>query len=58
MNMELIMKNESVEAHEKYMYFVEMQLSASTVHHYYFKRQDLLKTNSIRCIFMLLDIRF
>jgi len=37
MNTELIMKNESVEAHEKYMYFVEMQLSASTVHHYYFK---------------------
>ena len=53
MNIELIMKNESVEAHEKYMYFVEMQLSASTVHHYYFKRQDLLRTDSIKCILTL-----
>jgi hypothetical protein len=58
MNIELIIKNESVEAHEKYMYFVEMQLSASTMHDYYFKRQDLLRTNSIKCILMLLDVRF
>jgi len=58
MNIKLIMKCESVEAHDKYMYFVEMQLSASTVHHYYSKRQDLLRTHSVKCILMLLDVRF
>jgi len=42
MNMKLIMKCESVEARDKYMYFVEMQLSAYTVHHCYSKRQELM----------------
>jgi len=58
MNIKLIMKCESVEACEKYMYFVEMQLSASAVHRYYSKRQDFLRTHSIKCILMLLDVRF
>jgi hypothetical protein len=58
MNIKLIMKCESVEAHEKYMYFFEMQLSASAVLHYYTKRQDLLRTHSIKCVLMLLDVRF
>jgi len=58
MNIKLIMKCESVEAREKYMYFVEMQLSASALHHYYFKRQDFFRTHSIKCILMLLDVRY
>jgi hypothetical protein len=40
------------------MYFVEMQLSASTVYNYSSKRQELLRTNSEKCILMLLDTRF
>jgi hypothetical protein len=57
MNMKLIMKCESVKAHEKYVYFFGMHLSTSAVHQYS-KRQELLISHSINCILMLLDVKF
>lgn len=42
----------------KYLYFVGMRLSVLAMHKYYSRREELFRTHSIKCILILLNVRF